>query len=281
MIYRDMVEETATYASEVFTLTGALNGRNAFGYEVGTGSEVYYRAVNADGTQFEVGIASYDGSALTRLFALTRSSGFSGEFSGTVAIALVIPARAVPVINRQQSAQASGVNSIACVGGDAQGENAVAIGLQALTQHEGGVAVGVRSETFSTYQEAFGWSFRWSGQNETSGLETLPLEGARGWGDPLQIPAYSTIVVRALVVGSRDSDAAAYAAEITACVRRVASGNAEIVGTPTVTEVGKTSGVTVSATITVAAPDKVQVACAGVAGQYWNWSGVMIGAIRM
>lgn len=277
MKYFEMTEETATYASEVFTLTGAVSGRQSFSDAGISSDSIYYRASNADGSEWEIGIAYESGGDLIRSSAIERAAGFVGEFTSDVTIACVAPGKAMPVIDRSQATVAVGDNAMAEAGGSTSADYAYSSGWGCVASHEGSRSIGVNAQSFSPYAERFFSAFRWAGNNDTSGAETLALE-AGGWSGPMELPEYGAAVIRCQVVGIRDIDSACYSAEITACVRNV-GGTTSFVGSPTTTEVGKTSGVTVSAALTVGASGDIAVSVTGAAGQDWRWSGLMTGAV--
>lgn len=273
----DMAEESATYSGGVFTLGGAVAGRQSFGNAGMSGGSTYYRAATEDNAQWEVGIGSLSGSDLTRTFIAARATGFDGEFTGPVTVAGVVSSRGMPVIDRGAQSAADGVSAMAEAGGTATGDYAYASGYQALATHEAARAVGVKAATFSPYSERFFSGFRWAGENDTSGLETVEIKPGGGWGGALALPEYGAIVLRCQVVAIRDADSACYSCEITACVRNI-GGTTSVVGTPVTTEVGKTSGVTVSAALGVGVSGAVAVNVTGSTGDDWRWAAMMTGA---
>lgn len=271
----EMVEETATYAAQVFTLGGAVDGRRAWSStDVSDGDSVYYRA-SASATQWEIGTGTYSSAGtITRTATSTRPSGFSGEFSGSVSIAQVVPAASHAITNGTQTPRATHFQSAALAGGRAQAENALAL-MGATATHEGAMTVGFGAFSFAPYCDQYYGAVRWAGTASTFSGRTSDKLVDYG-GGVLIIESYMAAACHCLVIGKRDTDQAVYAAEIRCLIRKTAGGTLAIVGTPTVTEIGKSAGVTVSASVS-AANNGLTITANGNT-EPWQWAATITAA---
>lgn len=307
MRHMTLVEQMATYdnGTEAFTFTDAVPGRLT--WEAGSESEPgrhFYRAANADESQWEIGVGDHSGGGtLTRVEVVLSSSGLTPiNFSGAVKVSLIAPASAMWVVDSEQAnlsalavgsramaagiqAEAYGVNAIALgfnagAGQDfAPVEGAVAIGSYAGARHKDSVAIGADSTTLINeavhHRSAFWWSKR--SETVTSGATSTFIRSG-GAGTEPSIDEGKIIAVKALVVaGNADGDRF-YAAEISAMLRRPVGGVTAVLGTPTVTEIHKTGGVTATATIAgTGTGGHFGIQVTGETGEDWFWSGELRG----
>lgn len=275
MQHYEMVEESASYAAGVFTLGGAVAARRGWAdTDVDTGDLIYYRAQTADGAQWEVGVGTYNAAGtIARAGVSARPVGFSGEFTAAVSVAQVVPPHSHVIARDFGVPRAVQYQSAAFAGGIAQAENSLAM-LGAATTHEGAAVAGIFATSFAPYVEQFYGAYRWHGTADTySSQQTLPIKDYGG--NVLIVDQGRVAVIHALVIAMRDSDQAVYAAEIRAAIAYPAGGSLVLVGTPTITEIGKSAGVTVSASV-AAANGGLTITANGTA-DYWRWSAVVTG----
>lgn len=265
----------ANYASDTWTLTeDPVPGRAPLGSYLAAGDK-YTLHISAGG-DWEICQVTTDGITITR-DATEASSGAGGispiEFVGTCTLTVVVSARNLALINGA-AATASADYSIA-MGQDAAASESdtIAVGRNAQAHHAGAIALGRDSLAWNPYIESLWQSWRWSGNASTT--NATPTRLAAPGATEIVIPEYAVLNIRAQVVAQRD-DGAAYSAEIVACIRR-GDASAEIVGTPTVTVVGASAGVTATATVVIAGTATVRIQVTGAAGQSWWWSGHVIG----
>lgn len=276
MQHYEMVEETATFAAGVFTLGGAIAGRLAWAdTTANTGDQVYYRAQTADGSEWEVGLGTYNrtSATLTRNGYSSRATGFGGAFTGPVQIAQVVPATNQIVAIDVAEPRATAYQSCALAAGIAQADNSFAM-MGGASTHEGAAVAGFSASSFAPYVDQFYGAFRWNGTADTySSQQTQPLEDYGG--NVLIVEEYGVAVVHGVVIAMRDDDQAVYAAEIRAAIAYPGGGSLALVGTPTVTEIAKSAGVTVSASVS-AANGGLTITANGNT-QYWRWSAALSG----
>lgn len=275
MQHYEMVEESATYAGGVFTLGGAIAGRRGWAdTDAASGDQIYYRAQTSDGAEWEVGVGTYNtAGTISRIGASARRVGFSGAFTGPVLIAQVVPRTSLLVARDFGVPRAEQFQSAAFAGGIAQAENALAL-LGAAATHEGAIVAGISAASFAPYVDQHYDGFRWTATADTySGQATQPITDYGG--NVLLLEEYRVAVIHALVIAMRDSDQAVYAAEIRAAIAYPGGGSLALVGTPTVTEIGKSAGVTVSASVS-AANGGLTITANGNT-EYWRWSAVVTG----
>lgn len=306
MRHMTLVEQMATYdnGTEAFTFTDAVPGRLT--WELGSESEAgrhFYRAANADESQWEIGVGDYGGSStLTRVdVVLSSSSGSPINFSGAVKVSLIAPASAMWVVDSEQAnwsalaigsramaagiqAEAYGANTIA-LGFNADAgqsgtpvEGAVAIGQYAGARHKNSVALGADAASLINeaihHRAAFWWSKR---ETVTSGLTSAFLSSGGTDTEP-SIDEGKIVAVKALVVAGNGDGDRFYAAEISAMLRRPVGGVTAVLGTPTVTEIHKTGGVTATATIAgTGTGGHFGIQVTGETGEDWFWSGELRG----
>jgi hypothetical protein len=273
-------------------LTGALPGRRAFSGTVDSGAEVCYRAWDESRTRWEIGYGTFSGSTLVRSARLGSSTGGSSTPSYVGQIDVEIVAAAATMLAARgtnpptagslcvaagHQAAASGQTAVA-LGGSAvaSGDYAVAMGSEAQATHDGSVCVGSNSWSFADYTEQFGRAWRWSGSGYTSSATPADLNDSQFESAPLTIESGVVVAFRALVVGRRDSDNAAYAAEIVGAAVRTGS-TPTLLGTPTVTEIGKTAGVTATCSLAMRTSGRIAIQVTGESGQEWYWSAAMTG----
>lgn len=275
MQHYEMVEESASYAAGVFTLGGAVAARRGWAdTDVDTGDLIYYRAQTADGAQWEVGVGTYNAAGtIARAGVSARPVGFSGEFTAAVSIAQVVPAHSHVITRDFGVPRAVQYQSAAFAGGIAQAENSLAM-LGAATTHEGAAVAGIFATSFAPYVDQFYGAFRWHGTADTySAQQTQPLEDYGG--NVLVLDEGRVTVVHGVIIAMRDDDQAIYAAEIRAAIAFPAGGSLALVGTPTVTEIAKSAGVTVSASVS-AANGGLTITANGNT-QHWRWSAALSG----
>ena len=304
MRHRTLVEQMATYASGVFTLSDAIAGRRDWNAG-GVSFRAYYRAANADETEWEVGIADSDGgTSVTRVsVSLSSSGGSAVEFTGPVKLSLIGPAGALWAVDGASfiEASADAVGTAAMAAGleaEAYGTHAIALGFSAeagqdfapvegalalggyaSSRHFHAVALGYDSTTLIReaihHRGAFWWSKR--GSVATIGLESVFISSNDSGSEP-EIAEGKVLTLKALVVAQNTAVNRFYAAEISAMVRRPVGGVAAVLGTPTVTEIHKTGGVAVSATIAgTGSGGRFGIEVTGESGHDWLWCGELRG----
>lgn len=306
MRHYTLVEQMATFAAgspAVFTFTDEIPGRLAWtSASFGESFQAFYRASNADESQWEIGICDYQGGdSIDRVSVAVSSTGSAVAFSGPVKVALVAPAGAMWAVDQLNAylssiavgagAMAAGVGAYA-YGADAMAvgrlatsgdssdpkEGACAIGPAAQSRHRYATAVGYGSQTFIEGAVHFNQCFSWSGNGYTDGAETVFPSGPGGTFPALQFN--SVMALEALVVANKTDQTKFYAAKITAMVR-YSGGAAVVLGAPTVTEIFKTVGSTISATIAAnGSAGLFGVQVSGQTGEEWVWGAEMRGVWR-
>lgn len=284
----NLVEQRATYASSSFTFTDSVPGRVNFASAgLATSERLWYHATTDDKSQWEIGIATWNGStAISRSTVYTSSTGSAVNFTAAVTVSIVAPAQSQISADAtsETAASANGLNALA-VGSGAQawgtetlaigrlalaGESgasknsAIAIGYSATATHVGAVSIGEAAT--SVFDRAFhlGGTILWSSEGYTSDAATFEF-------GPLLLPLNRTFAFEAIVAGQRDPTVGAYGAIVRGLVRRGASGDAAFVGAPSVTEIAKTGGVTASADAYALTGGNFAVAVTGETGEDWYW----------
>ncbi len=303
MRFFSLVEQAATYThgTTSFEVGDAIPGRLGFSTLVSeSGERFYYHAETADKTQWELGIGTWDGGGnLTRVAVLQSSASGAGvNFSADVVLRLVQPAGSMLVVDLGdptttpqafgEEAMAAGPSAVAwgdrsmAIGksaavGFSSGliEGGLALGWNAQSQHLGAAALGAYAYTVMPYALHGAQSVLWSGTGFTSGATSndLTINSNTMW-----IPTDTVFAFKAVVVGRSGSNA--YAAMVRGLVRRGSSGDAVIVGTPAVTEIEKSGGVAVSATVVALSSGSFAIRATGAAAQDWSWSASVHGAWR-
>lgn len=299
MRYSNLVEENAAYDSGTFTLEGARPGRRAFAQAaLNPGERLHYHASSADA--WELGVGEWGGGTdIIRSHVMASSEGTSAvDFTEEVVIALVGSAGSMLVIDgsTNESAMAHGTDALAA-GPEAEAwgdlalalgsgakvgsesfprERGTAMGSAALVQHEGASAFGSGSRSAIPFARHGRQSYEWSGDRWTSDATPMDIHGPDA--SPIDLPEGTTIVIHALVMAQRNPGGAVYAAEIRAVVRRAYSSDATLVGSPAVTEIEKSGGVTVQATISAGSGGRVAVQVTGAASENWAWGATVRGA---
>jgi hypothetical protein len=75
-VVSDRVRETSvSTGTGPFTVTGAFTGFTTFAATIGEGNSTYYTITNDSAGQWEVGVGTFSGGALTRDSVLTSSNG--------------------------------------------------------------------------------------------------------------------------------------------------------------------------------------------------------------
>lgn len=295
MRFFSLLEQAATYThgTTSFTVGDSIPGRLDLTTIVQeSGERFYYHAETADKAQWELGIGTWDGTdTLTRVSVLHSSSGGAAiNFAADVVLRLVQPADSLLVVDSADptiTAKAFGEESMAAgpsavawgdrsmAIGKAAGagsssvpvEGALAIGWNAQALHPGAAAVGAYAYTVMPHAIHGAASVFWSGTGFTSGATTNDLTVN---SNTLWIPTDTAFAFEAVVVGRSGSNA--FAAVVRGLVRRGGSGDAVIVGTPSVTEIEKSGGVTVSATVVALAGGAFAIRGTGAAAQDWSWA---------
>lgn len=294
MKHFDLVGESATYddGTGTYTLSGVLPGRRTFASAVASSAEVCYRAWDESRTRWEIGYGTYNGAAVVRTTRLGSSSGGSSTpaYVGQIDIEIVAAAATMlaargtnpPTVGALgvaagHQAEASGQSAVALGASSvASGDYAVAVGAEVQAAHDGCVCVGNGTMSFAPYVEQFGMAWRWSGSASTLSTTPADIRDSQFQSNPLTIESGAVVAFRALVVGRRDSDNAAYAAEIVGAAVRNGS-TPTLLGTPTVTEIGKTAGVTATCSLVMRSSGVIAIQVTGESGQEWYWSAAMMG----
>lgn len=295
MKHFDLVGESATYndGTGTYTLAGALPGRRTFSGTVDSGTEVCYRAWDESRTRWEIGYGTYNGTAVVRTERMGSSSGGSSTpaYVGQIDIEIVAAAATMLAARGTNPPTVGALGVAAGQQADASGQSAVAIGASAVASvgysiamgpeaqatHEGAVCVGSGTMSFAPYAEQFGRAWRWSGAASTLSTTPADIRDSQFQSNPLTIESGAVVAFRALVVGRRDSDNAAYAAEIVGAAVRNGS-TPTLLGTPTVTEIGKTAGVTATCSLVMRSSGRIAIQVTGETDQEWYWSAAMMGA---
>ncbi len=305
MRHLTLVEQIATYddGTETFTLTDAVPGRLTWAAGAAAeGGQHFYRAANANESNWEIGVGNFDGSTgLERVSILASSTGDPVVFIDEVTVALIAPAGALWAVaanGANRSALANGVlamaagsqaeahgNSAVAVGFNARAgssgtpaDYALALGAYADADHASSVALGEGSSTLIAeavhHRSAFWWSSR---NGYTEGAETSFLRSGAADSEP-SIDEGAQVALKALVVARNFDEDRFYAAEISAMVRRNSGGVATVLGTPTVTEIYKTPGAAISATIAgTGTLGHFGIEITGETGEDWYWGGELRG----
>ena len=298
MRFENLVEQVATYsnATQRFTFTTTVPGRLAFAaISAEIGERLFYYAITADKSQWELGAATWNGSTYLQRADVIRSSSSDSavNFLADVVVSLVQPGHSMLVVDNAgfgnpaivggafamaggYDAQAFGASATALGSASRVGasgapvQSGTAIGRSAQCLHTGATAVGEGAITFMPYAIHGQRSIIWSGGGVTFGLENSDLSASSG--DRPLMPLNSYLAIDCMVV-ARSNTANVFAARITGLLKRGSSGDATIIGTPIVSEIAKSAGVTVSATLAVRTGGEFALRCTGVAGQDWFWSG--------
>lgn len=177
------------------------------------------------------------------------------------------------------SGTALGALSIAAANATAMGRGAsgqqpysMALGRDALAGHRSATALGAGASTIFESAVHHRYGFWWTGSAYTFGTANAFAEDVYGGVTSLLLmPAMSSVVLSALVVGQNIGQSKIYAAEVKGVVSRE-FGLAVLRGSPIVQEIFKTPGAGVSATIAVDGVDAgFGVRVTGDAGEDWNW----------
>lgn len=299
MRHFNLVEQRATFSGATFTFTDTVAGRLPFSsIAADTGERLWYFAISDDSASWELGTATWNGSTgIVRVDVVNSSaSGSPVTFSGAVTVSLVDPAQSKVVadVASQAVPRAEGVNALAVGAGaeawgneavaigrvakvgtsSADANNGVALGYQATVTHQAAVAVGLSAQSYFTHGFHARGSILWSGEGFTEDASTVDLLAG---GLYPTMPLNSVFAFEAIVVGNRSSTAGGYAAIVRGVLRRGGSGNASFVVAPTVTEIGKTAGVTAVASAAAFTGGEFAITATGEAGEDWDWSVSMHG----
>lgn len=296
MRHLTLVEQMASYdhGGGVFAMSDPVPGRLAWSTAaMGESFECFYRASNADESQWEIGLGGYSAGEVARITAIQSSTGSAVNFSGGVRVALIAPAGALWAIDgaaAYRSADAKGLYAMAAgQQAAAYGENALALGFTARvgdsgTPRDAGLALGAYATVGHEYATALGTeavtlikaavhirrAFWWSAEGETE--DDAPYFPAASGSSVPVLPPTGAVALRALVVGRNSDDTKHYSAELKAMIKRGASGAAVLLGSTSVEEIYKTPAITVAASIAINGADGgfgVQVV--GQSGEFWLW----------
>lgn len=295
MRHFNLVEQDATYVDVdgAFVPTDAVPGRlNWDSISVESGERLNYLAVTSDGSAWEIGIGVWDGSQVNRVAVVKSTGSFSGPVSFTVPVrlSLIQPAGSMLVIDSQGADPGAAFGDGAMAAGEGArswGDDSLAFGPATQVGSESSpvaqaTAIGCNARVYHARATALGYNgfsympgaihgradLLWSGNGFTSGAEgndivnvTLP-----------RVSTSSALVIQALVIARRDSSSDVYAAIVRGLLARGGSGDAVIVGTPSVVEVGKSGGVTVEASLVALTGGEFAIRGTGASGQDWTWS---------
>lgn len=270
--YLDMTEEAATYAAGVFTLGGALAGRQAFGAGLGDGDRLWVRARNEAGDQWEILLADYEAGALTRADTVASSSdGDPVAFSGTVAVACVRPAASGVAVGWSGEAPAAAPGGVAAGPSAEAVEMAAAFGHGARATHEASIALGAYAQAWGRSVAAIGnGSFIWSDRTYTDA-------GSPSTAVSLDLPGAGCLTGDLHVLAREIGGHRAWAARASIVARRTDQLTVELLGSAALTVVATTPDTPVSATLTDG-PDGLSLQCDGTSDAQWRWTVVLVGA---
>jgi len=119
LVLADRVREgTNTAGTGTVTLTGAVTGFASFDSQIGNGNTTYYTIT--DGTNWEVGVGTYNSGTLSRDTVLDSSTGSLVNFAaGFKDVFVTLPAEKVATTDTLGTMSTQNANSVAITGGTA------------------------------------------------------------------------------------------------------------------------------------------------------------------
>ena len=121
LVLADRVREgTNTAGTGTVTLTGAVTGFASFADQIGNGNTTYYTIT--DGTNWEVGVGTYNANTLSRDTVLDSSTGFLINFAaGFKDVFVTLPAEKVASTDTLGTMSTQNANAVAITGGAING----------------------------------------------------------------------------------------------------------------------------------------------------------------